>query len=351
MNRAAEVVRILHAVIPDAWKPFIPSARLQGALVLFAVAIAGGTVGYMVLSDMGFVDALYQTVTTLSTVGFRELKPFGTAEKLFTVFLIVFGTGTALYTLTLFMQEAVEGDYRSRFYRRKERMQIADLREHHIVCGFGRVGQEVAREFRERRVPFVVVERNPEQVELARAFGYLVVEGDASEERALNAAGLAQARTVLAASDSDSGNTYIALTAKSINPGCYVVARASSPHNEEKLRLAGADRILSLYTYGGRQMVLSALQPLAADFMDTIASGREGDLVLAEFEADDTNGLEGKTLGNLLERSGGGSFLGIRRRGGGLIVGPPSDYTLAQGDIAIVLGGEAQIAAMVRAEA
>ncbi len=334
-------------MIPDALKPFIPSARLQGALALFLAAIAGGTAGYMVLSGMTFVDALYQTVTTLSTVGFRELKPFGTTEKLFTVFLIVFGTGTALYTLTLAIQETLEGDYRSRLYRRKERMQIEDLDQHNVVCGFGRVGQEVAREFRERGVPFVVIERNPEQVELARAFGYLVVEGDASAERSLIEAGIGRAKSLIAASDSDSGNTYIALTAKSINPRCYVVARASSLHNEEKLRLAGADRVLSLYAYGGRQMVLSALQPLAADFMDSISSGREGDLVLAEFEANSTNGLAGKTVGELLHDTLTVSLLGVRRQGGGIVVGPSADYLIAEGDITIVLGTEPEIAAMV----
>jgi voltage-gated potassium channel len=209
------------------------------------------------------------------------------------------------------------------------------------------VGQEVAREFRERGVPFAVIERNPEQVELARAFGYMVVEGDASAERSLIAAGIGRAKSLIAASDSDSGNTYIALTAKSINPGCHVVARASSLHNEEKLKLAGADRVLSLYAYGGRQMVLSALQPLAADFMDTISSGREGELVLAEFEANNTNGLEGKTVGAVLSNAPTVSLLGVRQQGGGLVVGPSTDYTIVSGDIAIVLGTEREIAAMV----
>lgn len=322
------------------------SRRLALALGLFAFAIIIGTSGYMLLSDMTFVDALYQTVTTLSTVGFRELKPFGTTEKLFTVALILFGVGTVLYTLTLVVQETLEGDIRSRFYARRMELEIGHLKNHYILCGFGRVGQEIARELRERGVDFVIIEQTPEEAERARAFGYLVIEGDGSQERVLIQAGISEARCLLAASDSDSGNTYITLTAKAINPGCFIVARVAYPHNEEKLRLAGADRVLSLYSLGGRRMVLQALQPLAADFMDTLASGRHGELVLAEFEVNEENGLAGSTAGDLVRGAKNATLLGIRHRSGTLVVGPREDEALHDGDIIIVLAEEQDIAAM-----
>jgi len=323
-----------------------PSRRLRIALAVFVVVLATGVAGYMLLSGMTFVDALYQTVTTISTVGFRELKPFGTGEKLFTVFLILFGVGAALYTLTLVMEEALAGDFRSRFYLRRMEMQIEEVEKHYILCGFGRVGQEIARELSEREVDFVVIDHTPEAAQRARAFGYLVVEGDASSERTLNQAGLMRARCLLAASDSDSGNTYITLTAKSINPRCYVVARAGFPHNEEKLRLAGADRVISLYSMGGRRMVLSALQPLAADFMSMFATGRHGDVLLAEFEVNAENGLAGKTCGKLLLGARNATLLGIRHPEGDLVVGPPNDEELHDGDIVIVLAEEGDIAAL-----
>jgi voltage-gated potassium channel len=316
------------------------------ALGLFLVAIVVGTGGYMLLSGMSFVDALYQTVTTLSTVGFRELKPFGTAEKLFTIVLILFWVGTVLYTLTLLVQEALEGDIRSRFYLRRMELEIEHLKEHYVLCGFGRVGHEIARELRERGVPFVIIEQTPEEAERARAFGYLVIEGDGSQERILVQAGLHQAKCLLAASDSDSGNTYITLTAKSINPQCFIVARVAYPHNEEKLRLAGADRVLSLYSLGGRRMVLSALQPLAADFMDTLASGRHGDLLLAEFEVNQENGLAGLSCADLLRSAHNAQLLGIRHRQGNLVIGPKGDEPLHEGDILIVLAEEQDIAAL-----
>jgi len=324
------------------------SRRLGTALSLFVLAMTIGTVGYMLLSGMSFVDALYQTVTTLSTVGFRELKDFGTAEKLFTIFLILFGVGTALYTLTLLVEEALEGDLRGRFYIRRMELEIEHLRDHYVLCGFGRVGHEIARELKEREVPFVIIERTQEVAAFARAAGYLVVVGDATQEEVLLQAGLRDAHSLLAASDSDANNTYITLTARAINSKCFIVGRVSDPNNEEKLRLAGADRILSLYSMGGRRMVLSALQPLAADFMDTIASGRHGDLLLTEFQVDQSTGLAGSLSGTLIDGAHNATVLGIRNRAGVLAVGPKPDTRLNEGDIVIVLAEEADIARINR---
>ncbi len=331
---------------PAVVRVLIPPGRLSVALLMLLTVLVVGTVGYMTLAGMTFVDALYQTVTTVSTVGFRELKPFGTPEKLFTMGLILAGVGTVLYTLTLTVQLLLESDVRSRLYQRRMKVQIETLERHYILCGFGRVGQEIARELRERGVDFVTIEANPEQVALARDFGYLVIEGDASEERTLNQAGVGRARCLLAASDSDSGNTFITLTAKSMNPSCYVVARVASPYNEEKLKLAGADRVLSLYILGGRRMVLAALQPLAADFMDTLAAGRHGDLLLVEFEVNETNGLAGQTCQNLVARAPNATILGIRRASGQLVVGPRGLEELQNGDILIVLAEETDVRAM-----
>ena len=305
-----------------------------------------GTVGYWLIEDLSPVDAFYQTIITLSTVGFSEAHPFSTGGKVFTSFLIVIGVGAVLYTLTLIVQEAVESDIGSRLFLRRERMQIEELADHAIICGFGRVGQEIAREFHERGLDFVVIDDRSSQVELARRFGYLVVEGDATEDLTLNRAGIHSAKTLLAASDSDSGNTFITLAAKSISPRCFVVARAALPHNEEKLQLAGADRVISLYQIGGRRMVLSALQPYAVDFMDTIASGRHGDLVLAEFEVNENNGLGESTCGQMVQGTKSATLLGVRTSDGTLIVGPPNDRVLRTGDIVMMLAEEEDIAAL-----
>ncbi|MBE0607997.1 MAG: NAD-binding protein [Dehalococcoidia bacterium] len=321
-------------------------ARPGRALGVLALVIIIGTVGYWLLAGLSVTDALYQTVTTISTVGFHELVPFDTRTKMFTIGLILSGVGSALYALTLVIEQTLSGDIRSHFYLKRMTMQIERLENHYILCGFGRVGQEIARQLRERAAAFVVVEQTAEHAERARAFGYLVIEGDASDERILNQANISRARCLLAASDSDAGTTYITLTAKSMNPTCYVVARVGYPQNQEKLRLAGADRVLSLYSMGGRRMVLAALQPLAADFMDTLASGRHGDLLLAEFEATPENGLAGQTVETLMKDTPNASLLGVRQRSGGLAIGPRGQTLLNEGDIIIVLAEEADIAAL-----
>lgn len=331
---------------PTLLRILLPSRRLAIGLSFVTICTAIGTAGYMILADMSFVDALYQCVLTLSTVGFHEAQPLDTESKIFTIGLIMFGVGAVLYTLTAMVQEALEGNIRSRFYQRRQEMRIDELTNHYILCGFGRVGQEIARELQERRAPFVIVETAFDQLEIARGFGYLTIEGDASDERILNRANIQRARALLAASDSDAGNTYITLTSKSMNPGCFVVARVGVTYNEEKLKLAGADRVISVYGMGGRRMVLSALQPLAADFMDTLATGRHGDLVLAEFEANELNGLAGRTCEDLMSGTKSARLLGIRHRLGTLAVGPGPEEVLHDGDIIIVLAEESDIAAM-----
>jgi voltage-gated potassium channel len=322
------------------------SDRVIVGLSVVAGVTAVGTAGYMILLNLSFVDALYQTVTTLSTVGFREVAPFGTAEKLFTIALILVGVGAVLYTLTSVMQEALEGDLRSRFHARRMQLEIETLRAHYVLCGFGRVGQEIARELRERGVPFVVIDQTTDEVARAKAFGYPVIEGDAASERVLVQANISEARCLLAASDSDAGNTYITLTARAMNPGLFIVSRVGYPQNEEKLRLAGADRVISLYSMGGRRMVLSALQPRAADFMDTLASVRTGGLLLVEFEVDAGSGLAGKTAREIISGARNAILLAIRHRDSSFVVGPREDEPLHEGDIVIAMAEEDDLARM-----
>lgn len=322
------------------------SRSLVIAVGLLITNMVFGTVGYMLIAEMSFVDALYQTVITLTTVGFREVTEFGTAEKLFTVVLLMTGVGVVFYTFTQIVQESVEGDIRGRYFQRRMELEIEHLQDHHILCGFGRVGQEIARELAERRHPFVVIEENPEQATRARAFGYHVLEGDAANERVLVQAGISRAKSLMAASDSDAGNTYITLTARANAPHIFIVARCALPQNEEKLRLAGADRVLNVYGMGGRRMVLLAIQPLAADFMDTLAAGRQGDLVLAEFEVNEQTGLAGATCRALLSGTRSATVLGLRHRDGTLKVGPQDGEPLHTGDIVIVLAEEEDLIKM-----
>ena len=236
--------------------------RVAVGLVLFVVVITIGTGGYLLIEGWPFLDALYMAVITVTTVGFREAEPLSTGGKIFTIFLILFGVGSAFYILTALAATIIEGDLRQVFWERRMKSTIERLKDHYIICGYGRVGEEIAREFKERKVPFIVVDRNAEALEKARREGALTVEGDATLEETLVEAGIERCEGLIAASDSDAGNTYITLTAKGLHKEAFVVARVGAPGNESKMRQAGADRIVSPYAMGGRRMALVALQPL-----------------------------------------------------------------------------------------
>ncbi len=323
-----------------------PRARLLTGLGIFAVLLAAGTTGYMIIERWSFMDALFMTVTTVTTVGYREVHPLDTAGRAFTIGLVLFGVGTAFYLLTTLVALVIEGDLGAALGMTRMKGRIEQLRGHHILCGFGRVGEEIAREFDERGMPFVVVETNASALARATAAGFLVVEGDAASDDVLLSAGVLRAKTLLAASDSDSGNTYITLTAKALNPAVFVVARAGKPESEARARRAGADRVISPYAIGGRRMALSAIQPNIVDFMDTL-SVRNAEQILAEVEVSEDSALFGLDVRHVLASSRV-TVLGLRRAGGELIVGPREDVRLEAGDRLIVAGLEAEITAISR---
>ena len=264
------------------------------------------------------------TVTTVTTVGYREVRPLDTEGRIFTIVLVLFGVGTAFYLLTTFVALAIEGDLGAALGMTRMKGRIDQLRDHLILCGYGRVGEEIAREFAERGISFVVVENNPDTLARAIDAGHLVIEGDAASDEVLEQAGVRRARALLAASDSDSGNTYITLTAKALNPGVFVVARAGKRESEARARRAGADKVISPYVLSGRRMALSALQPNMVDFMDTLAIGRATDQILAEIEVTEDSGLFGLYIRHLLDHRKM-TVLGLQRENGDLIVGPRED--------------------------
>src|SRR3989304_2475940 len=215
----------------------------------------------MLIEGWSFIDALFMTVTTVTTVGFREVRPLDTEGRVFTIVLVLFGVGAAFYILTALVAAIIEGDLRQVFGARRMKMSIERLRDHYIVCGYGRVGREIAREFSERRIPFVVVEVRPESVEHARIDGALIVEGDATDEDTLRQAGLASCRAPLVVPPSPNG---------------------------------------------GRRMPLPPLQPTMTDFIDIVPGVAQGERILAEFAVDDASGLAGRELGGGVAGGRGG---------------------------------------------
>ena len=300
----------------------------------------------MGIEGWSFLDALYMTVTTITTVGFREVQPLSSGGRIFTIVLIVFGVGVLFYTLTSLVQFFIEGELLDILGVRRMKGRIESMADHYILCGFGRVGEEIAREFNSRGVPFVIVESNPEAIERARRHDYPLVEGDATSDALLLEAGIARARCLLAASDSDAGNTFIVLTAKALNPDIFLVTRAGYPESEPRMVRAGADRAISPYSIAGRRMALSALQPMVVDFMDMLARGRHGEQILAEMEISEESGLAGRTIEDVMRSCRGAVVLGVQGASGAIQVGPRGNTVLEAGDRLIVLGEEAELEAI-----
>jgi voltage-gated potassium channel len=309
-----------------------------GTLALLLILI-GGTAGYMLIEGWNLYDAFYMSAITITTVGYREVGPLSRGGQIFTVFLLFFGVGAAFYILTSLVAAIIEGDLRQVFGARRMRMTIERLSDHYIVCGYGRVGEEIAREMRQRDVPFLIIDRELSALEPARDKGLLVLEGDATVEEVLLTAGIQRCRALIAASDSDATNTYITLTARALRPDLFVVARVSSADLVPKLRQAGASRVVSPYAIGGRRLALAALQPIITDFID-LPSSIEGERILAEVAVDGESVLAGRLLGDVLDGCGDVVVLAVRDDKGKLNVGPARSTRLLDGDTLVVIGEE-----------
>ncbi len=260
--------------------------------------------------------------------------------------MIILGVIVILYVLTAVMQIAVEGELESILGARRMKSKIEALKDHYILCGFGRVGAEIAREFSARGALFVIVESNPEAIGRAQAEGHPLLEGDATSDAVLRQAGIKQARGLLAASDSDAGNTFVVLTAKALRPDLHVVSRAARAESEPRMLRAGADRTISPYAIAGRRMALSALQPLMVEFIDTLARGGHEEQILAEIEISEESGLGGRSIADVMQSAPRAVVLGVQRADGAIQVGPHSDTALEVGDRLIVLGDEAELEAI-----
>jgi voltage-gated potassium channel len=322
----------------------VPAGRrlVIGVLTLLCV-IGVGTSGYVLIEGWSFIDALYMAVTTVTTVGFREVNELSTTGRVFTIAYVLTGVGVAFYILTAMVAVIIEGDLGQIFGVRRMRMSINELSDHFIICGYGRVGAEVAHELMARQVPFVVVDYNPEVQEHAKRDKVLMIASDATDADVLREAGIERCKALIAASDSDANNTYITLTAKSLRPDVFVVARVGTPEVAPKLRQAGADRLVSPYAIGGRRMALAALQPIITDFIDLFSDATHGGRLLAEVVVDTASGLEGETLGDVLSRCKEVVALAVMAEDGQMKVGPASTTKLQAGDRLTLVGDEHEL--------
>ena len=307
--------------------------------------IAIGVLGYVLFEGWGFMDALYMTVITLTTVGYREVHELDRTGQLWTMALLITGVGTLFYAAVSSVELAVEGAVQGYFQRRRMRAEINKLNGHHVLCGFGRVGRQVAREFALDGVPFVIVDNDPQRVEECLAEGYLAILGEASEDAVLKEAGVGRAKGLVAAVDSDADNVFVTLSARKMNPDLYIVARTSSDEAAGKLEIAGANRTLSPYSVGGRRLASLATQPLIVDFLDIVTRGRTGiEFRLEEFSVPEKSFVANRTIGELkIGDKTGAMILAILSREGKFDTTPSAQDTIRPGDTLIVLGTREQV--------
>ena len=311
------------------------AARFRVPLGLLALAVVGGVAGYAALG-FSFVEALYQTVITLTTVGYREVRPLGTGGQLFTIAVILVGVSAVFAGIAIFAETLARGELGSMLRSRRVLKQIAGLSDHFIICAYGRVGRAAAEEFRRTGASFVVLETDERLVPLLEEHGAPYLIGDSTDEEVLRRVGIERARGLVCAVDSDTANVFIALTARALNPRLTIVARAARPESVDRLIRAGADRVVSPYALSGRRMAFLSTRPSVVDFVDMVTVAP--DLRLDEIVVRAGSALDGLSVGEAVATYAGTAILAVKKPGETLVPSPPAAMRLAAGDLAIALG-------------
>lgn len=317
-----------------------PARRLKVSLGGLVIVIVAGTAGYMGFG-FGFVDAVFQTITTVTTVGFGELPRFTGGAEVFTIFLILFGVGVAAYTLGVLIETLVEGHIGDIVGRRRMEQRIRAMNGHVVLCGWGRVGSSIARYVSGAGTDIVVVEKSADRL---AAVNVPYVHGDATDDSVLREAGIDRARVLVTALSDDADNLYVTLTARSLRPDLFIVARAVSDSADAKLRQAGADRVVNPQSIGGQRMAAFAMQPHVAEFVDVVMHDGSLEFRLEQVVVDRGSPLSGQTLrsARLHERTGA-LVLAMRNSEGTFRTNPGSEDHIEPGDVLIVIGTSAQV--------
>ncbi|HKB09344.1 MAG TPA: potassium channel protein [Vicinamibacterales bacterium] len=313
--------------------------RAQGpafAVALLVSVVALGTVGYSLTEHWTPWHAFYVTLLGITTV---DLPPLSRNGQIFTVFLLVSGVGATLYTFTLIATVVVEGGLPKRLQRRRQARMLEIIREHFIICGYGRIGSIVAEQFRRQHVPHVIVERDPERAQVALEHGALTVEADASAEDVLKKVGVERARGLVAVVGTDAENVYTVLSARVLRPDLFIVSRAETEDATQKLRRAGANRVISPYQIGGLRIAQTALRPAVVDFVEFATSAANIELAMEEITV-----RAGSPFANLsvvdanLRQRYGVIIVAIQRTDRRMDFNPAPETRIESGDKLVVLG-------------
>ena len=320
-----------------------PFRRLIPSLILLFAVVIVGTIGYRLIESWSFLDSLYMVIITLFTVGFQEVHALSPLGKVFTIVIIVVGVGVAVYAGTQLVEIIIEGEILGYGRRRKMDKKIKDMKNHYIICGYGRTGHQVGAEFDAARVPYVVVDQKQEIEEQLGPRDIPYIVGDITSDDNLIEAGIKSARGLIAAADSDVANLYVTLSARVLNPNLYIVARASEIESENKLMMAGANRVIAPYFISGKRMAALATRPVTSDFLDMVMHGESLEFSLNEVTIPDNSPLINKTISEAeIRHKSGALVLAIRRAGGSFDLQPDSSSIIEKGDTFVVIGTQEQ---------
>jgi len=309
-------------------------------LLLILLVILIGVVGFHVIEGLSFLDSLYMTIITIFTVGFREVKELSPLGQIFTIFIIVGGVGTAIFAFTRIAETVFEGTIHQLWRRRRMEKKIKNLKDHYIICGFGRMGKTVRERLEEEKLPFVIIDNNEEKLEeLKINNGCLFIEGDATHEEVLIEAGIKKAKGLAALLPTDADNLYLVLTVRLINPSIFVLSKASDEEGERKILQIGANKVVSPYKLGGLKIAQGLIRPTLVDFMDLIIRRKELSLHIEEFIVKRDSQMINRSLAECdLRRMANVIVVAIKKPGEDIVFNPSSEATIETGDTLLVLG-------------
>ncbi len=338
MTRRRAPVWIL-GIANDPWR------RVRFGIAIVVLLLATGTVGYWLLG-LSVFDALYQTVITITTVGYEEVPGGGVASqnyRIFTIFVALFGTGSVLYTLGVLVESLLEGTFNDELRRRRMMKSVNELENHVVVIGWGRVGQAIAHYVGRSGREVVVVDQDPQIAESSVA----VITGDATDDAVLLSAGIQRANTLVAALNSDADNLYVTLSARALCPDLFIVVRTDKQANEGKFFQAGANRVVNPHEIGGSRMAALALQPHVAEFLDEVLHDESHDAALHEVLISAESPMSGRQLRDLHFNSETRALIiAIRNDAGHYHTNPAPSTVLAPGDVLITLGSRQELTSL-----
>jgi voltage-gated potassium channel len=311
--------------------------KLLLSFFLIVLVISIGTLGYMLIEGWNLLDSLYMTIITLASVGYKEVHDVSLNGKIFTIILIIGGVGTLAYALTAGARIILEGELQDVFGRRRLEKKIRELKDHYIICGYGRMGKIICRELKEKNMNFVVVEKKPDVI--SDKEGFLIVQGDATKDEVLSNVRIEKAIGLISVLPTDAENLFVVLSARGLNPYLSIVARAGEEGSEKKLLRAGADKVVSPYHIGGLRIAHTVLKPAVVDFIEFATKSGNIDLQMEEVTIQEASHLSGLTLDECgIGRELGIIIVAIKNGNGELKFNPTFRTTIHAGDTLIALG-------------